>query len=277
MRAIAFASQKGGCGKTTSCLNIAAIIAQDFDSRVLIVDLDSNACASRTFDVVADLAGSVGGALLGQRSLASIVRPTVLPRLWLAPGSTELHVLERYTPADSARVASDGRLTETALATELETVANEFDYVLIDCPGGHAFMQHAALLACDEVVIPTGLSAFDLFGATPTLQLIAAARCARGGELPKLIGLLLNGAGKHGPNAKTRDLLAEIPEFTLTPIRHSALLRTITVAPRIEQRVIAVARPEHPASLSYRQAAREIVLGIEAARSAVHATDESVA
>jgi chromosome partitioning protein len=266
MRLIAFLSQKGGCGKTTSCLNVAAVIARDHASRVLVVDLDSNACASRTFEVIVELNDSIGSALLGRRSLAAIIRPTPFARLWLAPGSTDLQLLERQSPADAARLDADGRLSESALALELHTVAGEFDYAFIDCPMGHAYMQHSAVLACDEVVIPANLSAYDLFAVTPTLQLIAAARRVRGGAAPKLLGLLPNGAGKDGPTAKTRALLAEIPEYTLTPVRHSALLRTQAVAPNLKQRVLALARPEHPASVSYRQVAREIVLGLEAAR-----------
>jgi chromosome partitioning protein len=266
MRLIAFLSQKGGCGKTTSCLNVAAVIARDYARRVLIVDLDSNACASRTFDVIVGLGDSVGSALLGRRSLAAVIQPTPVARLWLAPGSTELQLLERQTPADATRLEKDGRLSESALAIELHSIAGEFDYAFLDCPVGHAYMQHSAVLACDEVVIPANLSAYDLFAVTPTLQLIAAARRVRGGAAPKLLGLLPIGAGKAGPTARTRALLAEIPEYTLTPVRHSALLRTQAVAANIEQRVLALARPEHPASASYRQVAREIVFGLEAAR-----------
>lgn len=62
MRIIAFLSQKGGCGKTTACVNLAAALA-GMSRRVLIVDLDSNACASLTFNAVASLESSVASAL----------------------------------------------------------------------------------------------------------------------------------------------------------------------------------------------------------------------
>ena len=266
MRVIAFLSQKGGCGKTTSCLNIAALLAGEHHQRTLIIDLDSNACASRTFDVTVELAQSVGAALLGERSLASLVRPTGLEQLWLAPGSPELRLIENYTPADPALGNADGRLSEQALAVALPGLADLFDYVLVDCPGGHSFMEHAVLLACDEVVVPTGLSVYDLYATTPTMDLISAARRKRGGDQPALLGLLPNGAGKAGVPARVQSLLDEIPGLCLSPIRHSATLRTVAIAPRVDQRLLVAARPDHPASASYRQVAREIVLGLEAAR-----------
>jgi cellulose biosynthesis protein BcsQ len=266
MRIVAFLSQKGGCGKTTSCLNIAALMARERGYRVLLVDLDSNACASRTLEAVVSLPQSVGAALLGERSLASVLRDSVVERLSLAPGSTDLSLIESCAVSDRARMKTDGRLREDVLGQELAGVQGLFDYVFLDCPGGHPFMQHSALLACDDVVIPTGLSVYDLYATTPTVQLVTAAQRARNRQGPNFLGLLPNGAGKAGITRKVQSLLDEIPEVCLTPVRHSALLKTIATAPKVEQRILAIARPEHPVSATYRQVAREIEVGLEAAR-----------
>ena len=259
MHTLAFFSQKGGCGKTTSCLNLAAALTT-LGRRVLIIDLDSNACASRTFDVIETLDNAIAAALLGQVPLQEIARPTHLAGLWLAPGVTDLHVLETTAEiADPQRLTPAGRLSEAALALELRQLpADSFDYVLLDCPGGHPFMEHLALLACDAVIVPTGLSVYDLFAATPTLQLVLEARQVRGDGKPEFLGFLPNGAGKAGVPNTLQAKLGQYELPCLPAIRHSALLKTIAGAPRLEGRLLVTARPAHPAALSFLAAAREI-------------------
>ena len=271
MRIIAFLSQKGGCGKTTACVNLAAALAE-MGRRVLIVDLDSNACASLTFNAVASLESSVASALLGQQRLTGLIRPTGLDRVWLAPGATNLSAVENMDIVDSARADDTGRLGDIALALELEQLDGErFDYVFIDCPGGHLFMGRLALMACMEVIVPTGLSVYDLYAATPTLQLILMAQQIRDGQ-PVFLGFLPNEASKAGVPAKMQAQLDQYEMPCFSPIRNSALLKSITGLPEVTQRVVVLARPDSPVAASFRQVAREIDLGIEAARrSAVEA------
>jgi cellulose biosynthesis protein BcsQ len=234
---------------------------------VLIVDLDSNACASRTFDVIANLENSIGATLLGGRSLGGIVRMTAVEGVWLAPGSTDLSAIEYARGIHGAGHVDDRKpLSEAALARELSQMhsTGQFDYVFLDCPGGFPFMQRVALLACDEAIIPTGLSIYDLYAATPTLQLILAARRARGEKRPIFLGFLPNGAGKAGIPKKIQEVLDDYSAPRFSAVRHSALLKSIAGAPKVEQRIILLSRPDHPASASYRQVAQEIELGLNA-------------
>src|SRR5262245_61196619 len=158
MRTIAFLSQKGGCGKTTACVNLAAALTE-MDRRVLIIDLDSNACASLTFNAVAAFENSVASALLGEQPLTPLIRPTGLDGVWLAPGATNLGAVENMTVADQARVEEGGHLNDDALTLELEQLDDSlYDYVFIDCPGGSLFIERLALMACSEVIVPTGLA-----------------------------------------------------------------------------------------------------------------------
>lgn len=172
MRQIAFFSQKGGCGKTTSCVYIAAALGA-LGRRVLVIDLDSNACASRTFGALENLENSIAAALLGLRPLAEVTRQTEIPNVWLSPGATDLHTLDDVEGIlDPNRRDPAGRLSPWALKLELSQLhPSQFDYVLLDCPGGHPFIDHLVLLACDEVIIPTGLSVYD---RTPALGLDGA-------------------------------------------------------------------------------------------------------
>jgi cellulose biosynthesis protein BcsQ len=189
MRQIAFFSQKGECGKTTSCVNIAAALAK-FGRRVLIVDLDSNACASRTFNVLESLENSVAAALLGLRPLADVTIKTEIDNIWLSAGATDLHTFGDVEGIlDPKRRDPAGRLSPLALKLELAQLnPTQFEYVLLDCPGGHPFIEHLVLLACDEIIIPTGLSVYDLYAATPAMHLVLMAREARGDGKPDLDG-----------------------------------------------------------------------------------------
>jgi chromosome partitioning protein len=271
MRIISFLSQKGGVGKSTACVNLATALAERH-YRVLLVDLDTNACASRLFGVVAAMENSVVAALIGEQPLASLIQPTGLEGIWLVPGSTVLGAIHDLPVAKPETRGEDGHLSDEALAVELENLGQDhFDFIFVDCPGGQVFMEQLSLLACDEVVVPTGLSVFDLFAATPTLQLITMAQSIRGGQ-PDFLGFLPTGTSSAGV---PRRIQAELDAYRLpcfTPIRHSALMRTIVNAPDVRQRVILNARPDSAVAASYRQVAREIELGIKAARNGLPIT-----
>jgi cellulose biosynthesis protein BcsQ len=270
MRTIAFYSQKGGTGKTTACVNVAGALAA-MGRRVLIVDLDSNACASRTFGCIAGGADSVVAALCGMSSLLGVVQALPVANVWLAPGSTELRALHiAGVAADPARLDNAGALRADALAAELASLDDALlDYILIDCPGGNPYMDQAALLAADEVIVPTGLSVYDLYAATPTLNLIALAQQARADGRPAFKGFLPNGASKSGIPPAMQEKLDTYHAPYFTPVRHSATLKTIAGMADVTQRLIVLARPDNVAAQSYRQVALEIDLGIAVARVAV--------
>lgn len=262
MRQIAFFSQKGGCGKTTSCVNIAAALGA-FGRRVLVIDLDSNACASRTFGALENLENSVAAALLGVRPLAQVVSKTDVPNVWLSPGAADLHMLEDADGIqDPRRLDPSGRLSPIALNLELSQLdPDEFDYVLLDCAGGHPFIAPLALLACDEVIIPTGLSVYDLYAATPAMQLILMAREARGEDKPEFLGFLPNGAGRRGVPERIQRKLDQYALPCLPPIRHSELLKTLAGASDVLRRFAVIARPNTAVAASFQQVARQIDCG----------------
>jgi cellulose biosynthesis protein BcsQ len=266
MRIISFMSQKGGVGKSTACVNLAAVLAER-GYRILILDLDANSCASQTFGAVGGPENSITAALLGEQPLPSLIRGAGINGIFLVPGTTLLSTLDEMQVARPERLTEKGRMSDEALALELSQLArDQFDFVFIDCPGGQVFMEQLALLASDEVIVPTGLSVFDLFGATPTLQLLAMAQEIRSGR-PQFLGFLPTGASSDGV---PHYFQAELDQYRLpcfTPVRHSALMRSIANAPDVQHRVVINARPASSVAESYRQVAREIELGINTARA----------
>jgi len=265
MRTIAFLSQKGGCGKTTSCINLAAALAE-IGRRVLLVDLDSNACASRTFGFIEDWDHSLVAALLGDQPITHIIRETEVERVWLTPGAPGLSVIDKLAVATPDRADENGYLSDIALTLEIHSLGEAYDYILMDCPGGHPFIQRLALLACNEVIVPTGLSVYDLYAATPTLQMIVMAQQVGGEGHAEFSGFLPNGAAKRGVPQQMQKTLDQHKMPCFTPIRQSALLKTMPGRPQVRQRIMVLARPEHPVTERYRQVAQEIEIGIDEAR-----------
>src|SRR5574341_598851 len=146
------------------------------------------ACLSQTLapggDVFED---SIGAALIGVRPLRELIRETPIENVWIVPGSSLTKTVEswdlRDTPSARERMDEQFRLLNTALMDEITGLDPEaFDYILIDCPGGLRFMEQSALMVSDDVIIPTGLSMFDYYGISPTVELIQHAREQRESE-----------------------------------------------------------------------------------------------
>jgi hypothetical protein len=128
-------------------------------------------------------------------------------------------------------------------------------------------MDRLALMAADEVIVPTGLSVTDLFVAAPTLELVQRAQMFRHTGRPSLLGFLPNEAGPEGLPVKMQATLAAYDLPCFSPIRASAALKTLAGKPDVAQRLVVLARPGNPAARSYQQVAAEIDLGMEAARN----------
>lgn len=261
MRTIALLSRKGGVGKTTTLFNLSVALAE-LGRRVLNVDLDSLVALTRWCGQLQPGAPSLVEALCGRLPLAAIVSATAFEGLWIAPSSPGIVAVERSDALAPGRQRADGGLRVDSLAEELAAVAGEFDYALLDCPSGHLFMEQLALMAADEVIIPTGPSVLDLYGAAPTLQLVALTQQRRGDGRPTLLGFLPNEIERAGVPEAMRQALDQYGLPCFSPIRQSTLLRTLPGRPEVRERSILHVRAANPAAQSFRTLAREIDTGI---------------
>ena len=161
-RVIAIANQKGGVGKTTTVVNLAAALAELGD-RVLVVDLDPQSNASTGLGVdVRSLDGSMYDVLLGDAGLDDVVVASPVDNLWVAPASLDLAGAEiELVPAFSR---------ENRLRAALADLDLDVDVVLIDCPPSLGLLTVNALTGADEVLVPIQCEYYALEGLGQLLK-----------------------------------------------------------------------------------------------------------
>ncbi|MDQ3858667.1 MAG: ParA family protein [Actinomycetota bacterium] len=181
-RILAVANQKGGVGKTTTAVNLAACLAEAGE-RILVVDLDPQANATSGLGERAN--GTASEDLLDGARLQELVRGTRFANLHLVPARLEL--------AGVAGLAAD-----QALARSLEPARREYSFVFVDCPPSLGPLTVNALTAADRVLVPIQCEYYALEGLTQLLGSIERIRAARNPRLT-VAGLLLTMA-----DARTR-------------------------------------------------------------------------
>lgn len=155
-RVVAIANQKGGVGKTTTAVNLAAALA-DLGSRVLLIDLDPQGNATTGVGIdPRSLDGSIYDVLMGTSSLEDCIDSTSVRRLFVAPASlslagAEIELVSMFTRELKLRQALDGLI-------------DDFDFVFIDCPPSLGLLTVNALAAATEVLIPIQCEYYALEG-----------------------------------------------------------------------------------------------------------------
>ncbi len=164
MRIISIANQKGGCGKTTTAINLSSSLALN-GRRVLLIDLDPQSHATLGLNVESDysLYNVISRLSPRKLSLADIIK-NISPGFDLVPANILVGTLEQEL---SDEIGRELKLTEA-----VSPVKDRYDYIVIDCPPSLGFLTVNALRASDEVIIPVEPSRFSLQGVDRLFDII---------------------------------------------------------------------------------------------------------
>ncbi len=165
---IAVANQKGGVGKTTTSVNVAASIAA-MEHRTLLIDFDPQANGSSGVGVdVKQVDGSAYEVLIGEKTAPEVIVPTEMEYLHLIPSHINLVGAE----IEMIDVVDRERILRKALAE----VRNSYDFIIIDCPPSLGLLTLNSLTAADSVIIPVQAEYFALEGLGQLLNTIKLVR-----------------------------------------------------------------------------------------------------
>lgn len=172
---IAIINQKGGVGKSTTAINLAASLG-DLGKRVLVVDFDPQGNATSGFGVDKDeLKHDVYDALTNDMPLSQIVVESPVPNVYVAPATIQLAGAEIELVSVMAR--------ESVLRYVLEDVRDKYDFIFVDCPPSLGLLTVNSLVAADSLLIPIQCEFYALEGLT---KLLESMRMVKGRLNPQL-------------------------------------------------------------------------------------------
>jgi chromosome partitioning protein len=218
MQIISVINQKGGVGKTTTVINLAAGLAQQ-EKKILIIDLDpqGNATTGLGLSNLENSSETIYGVLNGTKSILEVIKKTKFKNLDIVTSNVDLSGLEVETAGDNERAfILKGKLTSL-----INNSKGSYDYMLIDCPPSLSLLTVMALVSSHSLVVPLQTEFFALEGLTQLMKTIERVKVNLNPEL-KIRGILLTMYDKRNKlssqvEKEARDYFKEKVYLTIIP------------------------------------------------------------
>tara|TARA_A100001011_G_scaffold386838_1_gene463546 strand:- start:3947 stop:4741 length:795 start_codon:yes stop_codon:yes gene_type:complete len=218
MQIISVINQKGGVGKTTTVINLAAGLSQ-LNKKILVIDLDpqGNATTGLGLSNVENSSENIYGLLNGSKEIAEVIKETQYENLDIITSNVDLSGLEVETADDSNRAF----ILKTKLIAYLKHSGGQYDYVLIDCPPSLSLLTVMALVCSNSLLVPLQTEFFALEGLTQLMKTIERVKVSLNPDL-KIRGILLTMYDKRNKlssqvEKEARDYFTEKVYSTVIP------------------------------------------------------------
>ena len=246
---VAFANQKGGVGKTTTCINIAGYLSV-MGKKVLVVDLDSQGSATSGLGIDKNQDYiTMYDAICGENEITEVIQKTFLHNLDIVPATVDL------AGAEIELVQMKNR--EHVVKNILEKVKISYDYILIDCPPSLGLLTVNALTACDTVMIPIQCEFFALEGLSQLMNTIKLVKKHLNDNID-VEGVILT--MKDNRSNLIQQVSQEIQRFFGEKVYKASVPRTIRLAEAPSHgQPIMIYDPKGKGGVAYMEVTREFL------------------
>jgi chromosome partitioning protein len=246
---VAIANQKGGVGKTTTAINLAAALALR-GKPTLLIDLDPQANSTMSFLDISQVTRSVYDAITdGAVTLQDVILPTPLDKLWIAPSRIALAKLESKLLGEMD--------AHFRLKDKLEPIYADYPHVVIDCPPTLGLLTVNALVAATHLLIPIQSSYFALEGTDDLLETIEKVR-ARPNPALRILGVVITMHDKR--TALARDIRTQIQKVFGGKVFKTVITKSVRLeeSPAYKESIFTFA-PDSTGATEYYRLCEEVI------------------
>jgi len=246
---VALANQKGGVGKTTTAINLAAALALR-GKPTLLIDLDPQANSTMSFLDMSQVTKSVYDAIADpQIPLADVILPSPMKNLWVAPSRIALAKLEAKLVGEMD--------AHFRLKDKIEAIRKSYPHIVIDCPPALGLLTVNALVAATHLLIPIQSSYFALEGTDDLLETIEKVR-ARPNPALRILGVVITMHDKR--TALARDIRTQIQKVFGGKVFKTVITKSVRLeeSPAYKESIFTFA-PDSTGATEYYSLCEEVI------------------